>query len=58
MKFIDVKTQRRTDVSIPVTDIAEIYDYQSSQSEIYTKNGTHYYCELSRKKIVELINND
>ena len=58
MKFIDVKTRHSTGVSIPIADIAAIYDCQNNQSEIFTKNGAHYYCELSRKKIVELINND
>ena len=53
MKFIDVVTSTRHQASIPASDIVAIYDYQGDNSKVQTRDGTIYYCELSRRKLIE-----
>lgn len=57
MKFIEVISDTRDTVSIPVSDIKEIHDWNSGHSSILTRDNVYYYSELSRKQLVEKINN-
>lgn len=58
MKFLDVVTSTRHQASISVRDIVAIYDYQSDNSKVQTKDGTIYYCELSREKLKEKLSEE
>lgn len=55
MKFIDVVTSTRQQASIPVANIVAIYDFQGYNSKIQTKDGAIYYCDMSRKKLIEML---
>lgn len=57
MKFIEVISDTRDTVSIPVSDIKEIHDWSCGHSSILTRDYVYYYSELSRKQLVEKINN-
>lgn len=57
MKFIEVISDKRDTVSIPVSDIKEIHDWSSGYSSILTIHNVYYYSELSRKQLVEKIKN-
>ncbi len=57
MKFIEVISDTRDIVSIPVSNIKEIHDWNGEYSSILTIHGEYYYSALSRKQLVEKINN-
>lgn len=53
MKFIEVISDTRDTVSIPVSDIKEIHDWCGGNSSVLTVHGEYYYSELSRKQLIE-----
>lgn len=57
MKFIEVISDTRDTVSIPVSDIKEIHNWSSGHSSVLTVHGEYYYSELSRKQLIEKIEN-
>ena len=57
MKFIEVISDTRDTVSIPVSDIKEIRDWSSGHSSILTIHNEYYYSLLSRKQLVGKIEN-
>lgn len=57
MKFIEVISYTRDTVSIPVSDIKVIYDWGGEHSSVLTIHGEYYYSGLSRKQLIEKIEN-
>jgi hypothetical protein len=57
MKFIEVISGTRDTVSIPVSDIKEIHDWCGENSSVLTVHGEYYYSGLSRKQLIEKIEN-
>ena len=57
MKFIEVISDTRDTVNIPVSDIKEIHDWFGGNSSVLTVHGEYYYSELSRKQLIEKIEN-
>lgn len=57
MKFIEVISDTRDTVSIPVSDIKEIHDWGDGKSSVLTVHCEYYYSGLSRKQLIEKIEN-